>query len=150
MDFQARVDEELKVAMKARQADRLSVLRMLKTALKNAALDKGGAEARLDDASAQAVVRNEVKRRQDAVESYEKGGRPELAVKEREEMEVLAGFLPQQLSAAELEELVGRAIAEIGATTKAQMGQVMKRATELAEGRADGRALSQAVSARLQ
>jgi hypothetical protein len=150
MDFQARIDNDIKEAMKARQTDRLAVLRMLKTGLKNASIEQGGADARLNDADALAVVRKEVKKRQDSVESFEKGQRPELAAKEKAEIEVLNAYLPKGLSPEELQQLVTACIAETGATSKAQMGQVMKLAVERAAGRADGRALSAAVSAQLK
>jgi hypothetical protein len=145
MKFQEQIDQDLKVAMKAREAGRLAVLRMLKAALKNAAIEKGGAEAVLDDAEAMAVVRKQVKQRQDSVEGFEKGGRPELAAKEQAEIEVLNHYLPKQLSAGELTALVKEAIAESGATSKAQMGAVMKLAQAKAAGRADGKTLSQEV-----
>lgn len=149
MDFQQQIDNDIKEAMKAKQSDRLGVLRMLKSALKNAAIEKGGAEARLDDAAAQQVVRKELKKRQDAEEGFEKGGRPELAAKEREEAVMLEAYLPKQLDASEIDALVSACIAESGATTKAQMGQVMKLAVERAVGRVDGRVLSGAISAKL-
>jgi uncharacterized protein YqeY len=149
MDFQARVDQEIKEAMKARAATRLDVLRMLKTALKNLAIEKGGVDFRLDEASALAVVRKEMKKRQDSIESFSAGGRPELAEKEKEEAEILATFLPKPLSETEIAELVRECIAEAGATSKAQMGAVMKLAQEKAAGRADGKLLSSAVSAAL-
>jgi uncharacterized protein YqeY len=145
MTFQERIDHDLKEAMKARLADKLAVLRMLKSSLKNAAIEKGGATAVLDDAEAIAVVRKQVKQRQDSVEGFEKGGRPELAAKEKTEIDVLNAYLPQQLSADDLTALVKAAIAESGATSKAQMGAVMKIAQAKAAGRADGRALSQEV-----
>ena len=150
MDFQTRIDEDLKEAMKARQAERLSVLRMLKSALKNAAIENGGAAARLDETAALAVVRKEMKKRQDAIEEFEKAGRAELAAKEKAEAEILQNYLPQPLSAEELQALVAACIAEAGATSRAQMGAVMKLATERAAGRADGRALSAAVAAQLK
>jgi len=149
MDFQARIDHDLKEAMKARQADRLNVIRMLKSALKLAAIEQGGADARLDDTAALAIVRKEVKKRQDSVEQFTKGGRPELADKEKAEIAVLEEYLPKALSEAELAELVRASITEAGATSKAQMGAVMKIASTKAAGRADGRALSAAVSAAL-
>lgn len=149
MDFQERIDGDIKEAMKAKQTVRLGVLRMLKSSLKNAAIEQGGAEARLDEAAAQAVLRKEAKKRQDSIEGFTKGGRQDLADKEQEELAVLATYLPQQLSPAELEALVASVISELGATSKAQMGQVMKLATERAAGRADGRALSAAVSSKL-
>jgi len=150
MNFQAQIDEDLKEAMKARQAERLGVIRMLKSALKNTAIEKGGMSFILDDASALAVVRKEMKKRQDAIEGFEKGNRPELAAKEKAEAEILAAYLPKALTAEELSALVAAAIAEAGATSKAQMGAVMKLATERAAGRADGRALSAAVGAALK
>jgi uncharacterized protein len=149
MDFQERIDADIKEAMKAKQTTRLGVLRMLKSALKNAAIEQGGAEVRLDEASGQAVLRKEAKKRQDSIEGFTKGGRQDLADKEQEELQVLGDYLPKQLSVAELEALVAGVMAELGATSKAQMGQVMKTATEKAAGRADGRALSAMVSSKL-
>ena len=149
MDFQERIDADIKEAMKAKQATRLGVLRMLKSALKNAAIEQGGADARLDAASAQAVLRKEAKKRQDSIEGFSKGGRQDLADKEQEELHFLGEYLPKPLSAEELEALVSGVIAELGATSKAQMGQVMKLATEKAAGRVDGRALSAVVSGKL-
>jgi len=150
MDFQTRIDNDLKEAMKAREAERLGVLRMLKASLKNASIEQGGMEARLNDTDALAIVRKEVKKRQDSIASFEKGGREDLAAKERAEIGILSVYLPQQLTAEELEKLVADCIAESGATSKAQMGQVMKLAVERAAGRADGKALSAAVSAHLK
>ncbi|MEI8341318.1 MAG: GatB/YqeY domain-containing protein [Verrucomicrobiota bacterium] len=149
MTFSEQIDHDLKEAMKARQADRLAVLRMLKSALKNAAIEKGGVDSVLDDIEATAVIRKQVKQRQDSVEGFDKGGRPELAAKERAEIEVLNAYLPKQLSAEELAGLVKEAVAEAGATSKAQMGAVMKLVTAKAAGRADGRALSQEVQKQL-
>lgn len=149
MSFQAQIDQDLKEAMKAREAEKLAVLRMLKSALKNTAIEKGGADAVLDDAEALAVVRKQVKQRQDSVEGFEKGGRPELAAKEKAEIEILSAYLPKQLSPEELTALVKEAIAEAGATSKTQMGAVMKIATPKAAGRADGKALSQEVQKQL-
>ncbi|MEQ1853217.1 MAG: GatB/YqeY domain-containing protein, partial [Chthoniobacteraceae bacterium] len=129
-------------AMRARAAERLGVLRMLKSALKATAIEKGIADEALDDATSLAVLRKELKKRQDSIESFDKGNRPELAAKERAEAEMLTAYLPKALSPEETEALVKAVIAEIGATSKAQMGAVMKLATERAAGRADGRALS--------
>jgi uncharacterized protein YqeY len=150
MSFQAQIDQDLKEAMKARQPERLAVIRMLKAALKNASIEKGGMTYVLDDASALAVVRKELKKRQDAIDGFEKGNRPDLAAKEKAEAEILAAYLPRALSADEISALVTAAIAEAGATSKAQMGAVMKVATEKAAGRADGKALSAAVAAQLK
>lgn len=149
MDFQARIDNDLKEAMKAKQTDRLAVVRMLKSALKNAAIEQGGADARLDEPAALAVVRKEMKKRHDAIESYNKGGRPELAAKEEAEAVMLAAYLPAPLSEHELRALVGDCIKETGATSKAQTGSVIKLAMQRAAGRADGRAISAEVGRQL-
>ena len=149
MSLQQQIDNDLKEAMKAREAERLGVLRMLKAALKNAAIEKGGATAVLDDAEASAVIRKQVKQRQDSIEGFTKGGRPELAAKEQAEMEVLNAYLPKAMSPEDLAALVAEAIAEAGATSKAQMGAVMKIASAKAAGRADGKALSMEVQRQL-
>jgi len=135
--------------MKARQADRLAVVRMLKSSLKLASIEQGGMDARLDDAAALAIVRKELKKRQDSIEQFTKGGRPDLAEKEKLEASILQEYLPQALTPAELEALVRESVAETGATSKAQMGAVMKVAMAKSAGRADGKALSAAVSAAL-
>jgi uncharacterized protein YqeY len=149
MDFQARIDQDLKEAMKARQSDRLNVIRMLKSSLKLASIEQGGAEARLDDAAALAVVRKELKKRLDSIEQFTQGNRPELAEKEKAEAAILESYLPRALTPEELGALVREAIAESGATSKAQMGAAMKLAVAKAAGRADGKAISAAVSAAL-
>ncbi len=149
MTFQERIDNDLKEAMKAKNADKLAVLRMLKAALKNAAIEKGGASAQLDEAEAVAIVRKQAKQRQDSIEGFEKGHRPELAEKEKEELAFLNEYLPQPLDAEALSQLVRESIAEAGATSKAQMGAVMKIASAKAAGRADGRALSAEVQKQL-
>jgi uncharacterized protein YqeY len=149
MSFQSRIDQDIKSAMLAREAAKLSVLRMLKTSLMNAAIEKGGAGSVLDDTDALAIVRKEVKKRQDSVEAFEKGGRPEMAASEKAEIDILNTYLPQQLSAAEVEALVKAAIAESGATSRKEMGAVMKLVNANAAGRADGRTLSAEVQKQL-
>ena len=149
MTIPEQVDHDLKEAMKAREADRLSVLRMLKAAIKNAAIEKGGQAGVLDDTEATAVVRKQVKQRQDSIATFEKGNRPELAAKEQAEIATLEKYLPQALGPGELGRLVDEAIAEVGATGKAQMGAVMKALGPKVAGRADGKTLSQAVQQRL-
>ena len=149
MSTSEQIDHDLKEAMKARAVDKLSVLRLLKAAIKNAAIEKGGQSGVLDDAEATAVIRKQVKQRQDSIESFEKGGRPELADKERAEIGLLQTYLPQSLPPDELARLINDAIAETGATTKAQMGAVMKALQPKVAGRADGKTLSQEVQKRL-
>jgi hypothetical protein len=145
-----RVDSDLKDAMRARDGARLGVLRMLKSALKYAAIAKSGAEAELNDAEAAQVIRKQAKQRQDSIESFEKGGRAELAEKEREELSILNAYLPQPMNADELEKVVRETIAEVGATSKAQMGAVMKALQAKIAGRVDGKTLSAEVQEQLQ
>ena len=145
MTLQSQVDNDIKDAMRARETVRLNALRLLKSAMKNAAIEKGGAESTLDDAEASAVIRKQIKQRHDAIEGFEKGDRPELAAAERAEIEVLSAYLPAALSTDEVTALAREAIAEAGAISKQQMGAVMKIATAKAAGRVDGKTLSQAV-----
>ncbi|HEV2841891.1 MAG TPA: GatB/YqeY domain-containing protein [Chthoniobacterales bacterium] len=149
MTLPERVDSDLKDAMRAKDAAKLGVLRMLKSALKYSAIEKSGAEAQLDDAEAAQVIRKQVKQRQDSIESFEKGGRPELAAKEKDELAILQAYLPQGLSAEELAKIVGETIKELGATSRAPMGAVMKALQGKVAGRADGKTLSQEVQRQL-
>ena len=149
MALAERVDTDLKDAMRAKDATKLGVLRMLKSALEYAAIEKSGAEAELNDAEAAQVVRKQVKQRQDSIESFEKGGRAELAAKEKEELSILQAYLPQGMSADELAKVVRDTIAGVGATSKAQMGAVMTALQEKAAGRADGKTLNQEVQKQL-
>jgi uncharacterized protein len=149
MTLQERVDMDVKEAMRARDATRLGVLRMLKSALKYAAIAKSGAEAELKEAEVVQVIRKQAKQRQDSIESFEKGGRAELAEKEKEELAILNTYLPQPMSADELAKIVREIIAEVGATSKAQMGAVMKALQAKAAGRVDGKALSAEVQKQL-
>jgi len=149
MTFQERLDSDLKEAMRAKDATTLGVLRMLKSALKYTAIEKSGAEAELSDAEAAQVIRKQAKQRQDSIESFEKGGRAELAAKEKKELSILNAYLPQAMSADELSKVVRETIAEIGATSKAQMGVVMKASQAKVGGRADGKTLSQEVQKQL-
>ena len=144
-----RVDSDLKEAMRAKDTTRLGVLRMLKSAFKYAAIAKSGADAELNDAEAAQVIRKQAKQRQDSIESFEKGGRAELAEKEREELSILNAYLPQQMNADELEKVVRETIAEVGATSKAQMGAVMKALQAKVAGRVDGKSLSAEVQKQL-
>jgi uncharacterized protein len=149
MTFSQRVDEDLKDAMRAKNAARVGVLRMLKSALNYAAIEKPGAESELNDSEAAQVVRKQVKQRQDSIESFEKGGRAELVAKEKEELSILQSYLPQAMSGEEVAKVVRETIAEVGATSKAQMGAVMKALQAKVAGRADGKTLSAEVQKQL-
>ncbi|HKI70349.1 MAG TPA: GatB/YqeY domain-containing protein [Verrucomicrobiae bacterium] len=140
MTLQERLSQEIKSAMQARDADRLGTFRLLKSAIGYTQIERK--TDRLSDAEFVTVVQKEVKKRRDAVEQYEKGGRPELAEKERNEIVVLETFLPTPLSSEELETLVKTTIQEVGVTGKKDMGPVIKAVQAKAAGRADGKTIS--------
>src|SRR5689334_15263188 len=143
MSLQEKLGQEIKSAMLAKNADRLGALRMLKSSIGYILIEKK-AES-LADADFISIAQKEIKKRRDSIEQYEKGGRPELAAKEKQEITVLEGFLPQPLSTEELEKLVREAIAETGATSKKEMGPVIKMVQAKAAGRAEGKTISQIV-----
>src|SRR3954469_10754640 len=149
MTLHERLDSDLKQAMRAKDTTKLGVLRMLKSALKYAAIAKSGVEADLSDAEAVQVIRKQAKQRQDSIESFEKGGRAELAEKEKKELAILNSYLPQQMSSDDLAKIVRETIAEVGASSKAQMGAVMKALQPKIAGRADGKTLSAEVQKQL-
>src|SRR6266516_114864 len=149
MKIQERIDSDLKESMRAKNASKVGVLRMLKSALKYAAIAKSVSDAELSDAEAAQVIRKPAKQRQDSIESFEKGGRVEHAAKEKEELSVLNAYLPKAMSTDELAALVRQTIAEVGATSKAQIGAVMKALQVRVAGRADGKTLSQEVQRQL-
>ena len=142
MSLLAQLDSDIKDTMRARDADKLMVLRMLKSSMKSYAIDNGLDNEAVDDATFITITRKEMKKRADSIEAFDKGGRPELAAKEKAEAEVLAAYLPKAMTTEDVEALVAAVIAELGATTKAQMGAVMKLCNERAGGRADGKTLS--------
>jgi uncharacterized protein YqeY len=141
-----RVQADLKSAMKSGDRIALDSLRMLLTALKNEQISR---RRDLSPEEETAVVRHALKSRQDAIEMYEKGGRPELAEKERREMDVVQVYLPRQLTEEELGRIVDDLIAELGASSKKEMGRVMKELMARHRDSVDGRLASQVVAARL-
>ncbi|EEF57487.1 GatB/YqeY domain-containing protein [Pedosphaera parvula] len=143
MSLQERLSQEIKAAMLAKDADKLSALRMLKSAMGYAQIERKTDS--LSDADFIALVQKEVKKRKDSFEQFEKGGRPELAEKEKQEIVILEAFLPQALSPEELEQLVKATIQEVGATSKKDMGPVIKAVQVKAAGRADGKTISSLV-----
>ena len=143
MSLHDRLQQEIKSAMLAKDAERLNALRMLKSAIGYVQIEKK--TDALSDPDFIAVVQREVKKRHDAVEQYTAGARPDLAAKENAEVAVLQSFLPQPLTPEELESLVRAVIQELGATDKKQMGAVMKAVQARAAGRADGKTISAVV-----
>ena len=143
--FAETVMLDLKEAMKAKDTVALTTLRALKTALTNAAIESGNKDNVVEEADALAIVRKQIKQRQDSIEQFEKADRPELAESEKAEIVVLERYLPAALSAEEVASIVAEAIGETGATSRADMGKVMSAVQAKAEGRADGKTLSQEV-----
>lgn len=150
MTIHQRILEDMKTAMKAKDTVALNVVRNLKSALKYAAIEKLGAEGELGETDAITVIRKEIKKRQDSVASYEQANRQDLADTEKAEMAVLEKYLPAAMSEADVVAMVEAVIAELGATSKKEMGAVMKALGERAAGRADNRVLSAEVGKRLQ
>ncbi len=147
MTFLERIDQDLKSAMKNKDTDRLSTLRMVKAALKNREIEK---MAPLDDAESIKVLQSLVKQRRDSVEQYRQAGRGELAAKEADEIVVIEEYLPAALDQAAIAQIVEATIAETGATSIKEMGNVMKAVmAKLAGQTVDGKIVNQLVKARL-
>ena len=146
MTLRDRVNEDVKVAMKAREAERLGTLRLLLAAMKQREVDE---RITLDDAGVVSVVEKMLKQRKDSVEQYEKAGRRELADTEKREMAILSAYLPQQMSEAEVAAIVAEAVAATGAKGPADMGKVMGVVKPKVAGRADMGRVSALVKAKL-
>lgn len=147
MSAREAVMRDTKEAMRSRDKGRVAALRMISAALQNAEIEKGEP---LSDEDEMAVLRRQVKQREESAEAYGKAGRDEQAGAETREAEIVRAYLPTQLSDEDLEALVDEVIAETGASGMREMGTVMGRANELAAGRADGKKLSGIVRGRLQ
>ena len=147
MTFLERINQDITAAMKAREAARLSTLRLVKAALKNREIEKMAA---LDDAEAIKVLQSLVKQRRDSIEQYQAGGRPELAEKEAGEIKIIEAYLPAALDEATLAKVVDETLAEIGATSVKDLGRAMKAVmAKLAGQTVDGKIVNQLVKARL-
>ena len=138
-----QVRADLTESMKARTAERTSTLRMLQAAIKNEQINAGH---ELSDEEAMTVIRKGVKQRQDSIEQFTKGNRPELAAKEKAEIVILQAYMPPELSDSELESGLGEIIASTGAQSKKDMGKVMKEASARYKGRVDGKKIQEIVS----
>ena len=138
---------DLKQSMLAKDAVRTSTLRILKSAVEYHKIEKK--QESLTDADVTGVIKKQIKQRQDSIEGFEKGNRTDLADKEKAELAILKSYLPEDLSQAQVEEIVKATITELGASTKAEMGKVMKAVQARTAGRADNRLVSQLVAAQL-
>lgn len=145
MNLKDKITGDITAAMKAKDANRLSVLRMAKAALMNEA-NKKSADYQLSDEESLKVLQTLVKQRKDSIDQFEKGGRDEMAAKERDELTVLEEYMPQAASKEEIEQAVSEAISETGASSIKEMGAVMKAAqAKLAGKSADGKLVSETV-----
>lgn len=146
MTLKTRVQDDMKDAMRAKAAARLSTIRLLLAAIKQREVDE---RIDLDDAQVVGVIEKMIKQRRDSIAQYEKGNRADLAAQEQFEIDVLAAYLPQQATAAEIDAAVAAAIAATGAKGLADMGKVMGRVKAALAGRADMGLVSARVKAKL-
>ena len=145
--LKARILEDVKDAMRAREKARLATLRMVTAAIKQREVDRRTAS--LDDASVVAVLEKMLKQRRESASQYESAGRDDLATAEREEIAVIERYMPQALDPAEVDAMIAAAVDEAGAATMKDMGRVMGLLKPRMQGRADMGAVSAAVRARL-
>ncbi|HTS83554.1 MAG TPA: GatB/YqeY domain-containing protein [Usitatibacter sp.] len=146
MALREQLNEDIKTAMKAREADKLAALRLMLSAVKQREIDE---RVTLDDAGVISVVEKMIKQRKDSISQYEMAARQDLADKEKYEISVIEAYLPQQLSAAEIDAIVAEAVASTGAKSAADMGKVMGVVKPKLAGRADMGRVSGLVKAKL-
>lgn len=146
MSLKDQITEDMKSAMRAKEADRLSTIRMLLAAIKQKEVDE---RITLDDIAVVAVVDKLIKQRKDSIAAFQQAGRTDLADKETAEVKVLEAYLPQRLSADEIEAEVDRIVGELGASGPGDMGKVMGAVKAKLAGKADMGLVSAAVKARL-
>ena len=149
MSLTERIDSDYVQAYKAKDALRLSVLRMVKTAVKNRLVELRRPGGSLDDGELMDVFIKEAKQRQDSIEQYTAAHRPDLAEKEAQELAILKEYLPQALSPEELSAAIDATVAELGATGPRDMGRVISAVMNAFKGRVDGKEVSAAVKLRL-
>ncbi len=141
MSLNAKIDQDVKAAMIARDEVKLSTLRFLKSALKYAAIEKKIPQ--LADPDVMQVIQKQIKQRRESIDQFSKGGRAELAAKETKELAILESYLPKQISDKELEVIVVAAAKEAGAVSKKDFGRIMKLLQERLAGQADARKISE-------
>jgi uncharacterized protein len=146
MSLKQQLTDAMKEAMKAKASERLSTIRLIRSAIKNREIDT---REELDDQEVIAILGTLVKQRKESAQVYRDNQRPELAEKEEAELQILQEFLPEPLSEGELVALIDEIVSELGASSMRDMGPVMKLVGERALGRADGKQASQLVKARL-
>ncbi len=146
MGLKEEIMEDFKTAMKEKDKDKLSTLKLLKSSLRNKEIEEGG---ELKEEDVRALLAKEAKQRKDSIQQYEEGGREDLADKEKQELEIIQSYLPERLADEELEELIDEVIEEIGARDMSDMGQVMGKIMPEVRGRADGSKVQELVQEKL-
>ncbi len=146
MNLNQQLNQAMKEAMKAKDTERLNAIRLIRSAIKNREIEL---REELDDQGVMAILSTLVKQRKESAQVYRENQRPDLAEKEEAELVVLREFLPEPLSDEELTDLIDEVVAELGAASMRDMGPVMKRVGERAQGRTDGKRASELVKARL-
>lgn len=149
MSLSEKITSDIKDAMRAKDSTKLAVLRSLKTALTNYTIEKYGADGELEASEDIGVVRTAIKQRQDSIEKFEAAGRNELAEQEKLEADILEEYLPTAMTEDEISKLIEDTIQEVGASSRKDMGQVMKLLQNKTEGRVDNKTLSSGVMDRL-
>jgi len=149
MSLSEKITSDIKDAMRAKDSIKLAVLRSLKTALTNYTIEKYGADGELEASEDIGVVRTAIKQRQDSIEKFEAAGRNELAEQEKLEADILEEYLPTAMSEDEISKLIEDTIQEVGASSRKDMGQVMKLLQNKTQGRVDNKTLSSGVMDRL-
>lgn len=149
MSLSEKITSDIKDAMRAKDSTKLAVLRSLKTALTNYTIEKYGADGELEASEDIGVVRTAIKQRQDSIEKFEAAGRNELAEQEKLEADILEEYLPTAMTEDEISKLIEDTIQEVGASSRKDMGQVMKLLQKKTQGRVDNKTLSSGVMDRL-
>ena len=147
MNLQLKLVEDLKSAMKARDTLRVDTLRLLRSQLKDAEIDKGASLTETDEI---AVLSNAAKKRKEAIAIYQKSERKDLLARETAELQIITSYLPRQLSEAEITAAITAVIAETGATSRADMGKVMGVVMKQLQGQVDGKRVQQIVQSKLE
>ena len=147
MSLSERLNEDMKTAMRNQDKFRLSVIRMMRASIKNVEIDQ---RRTLEDNEVLEIIGRELKQRKDSLQEFEKAGRDDLAEAVKAEIDIIVQYLPEQLSEAQIAEIVQATIEEVGAKSKADMGKVMAALMPKVKGRADGKLVNQAVQRLLQ
>lgn len=147
MNLSERLNEDMKQAMKSQDKFKLSTIRMIRATIKNLEIDL---KRTLNDNEVLDILSREIKQRKDALQEFEKAGREDLASNVKAEAEIIAGYLPEQLTEEEIKVIVQQTIQETGASSKAEIGKVMSALMPKVKGRADGKLVNQVVQQQLQ